>query len=148
MVVLATVLLWLLLPGLVALGMVLLVRTWRLRAPMRNAWATGLAAATVVLTAFYIIGMIRLGPMSASPRAGWAWRVPVFTAIAATYASCAGWACATMYLGLRQYLRSAWGNPRCPSGMQMALAWLVLLALVVAYGEGWRFLADFMSRHP
>lgn len=120
---------------------VLGVITWRSlaspRVPMpgKNACATGTAAAGMVLVFFWIHGVAAKGPLDGDAVSGWAWRIPCFAALAAGFAWASGWACASLYLALREYLRGRARQAGCPSPLHTALAFAVLLALVVFYLE-------------
>jgi hypothetical protein len=132
---LIAVLAWVLPPATLGLLVWLVARSTRIGAAMKNATATGGAAAIMVLVFFDLMGIHRHGPWSEAPKVGWAWRVPMFASLTATFAWCSGWSAATLYLALRQSLRGLWGRPGCPSPMQTALAFLLLLGLVVFYVE-------------
>lgn len=126
---------WIIPPTTLSLTVWTVARSPRIGGAMKNAIATGIAAAFMVLVFFLVIGTYRHGPWAEIPKVGWAWRVPSFACLAAAFAWCSGWSAATLYLGLRQTLRGMWGRPGCPSPMQTALAFLLLLALVVFYVE-------------
>ncbi len=137
---------WLALPASAPLGVWWSVRTRRLPVAMKNAAASGFAAAGTVTAAFLVIGATYIGPLADRPAPGWAWRIPAFTAAVAIFACAAGWAATTLYLGLRQYARGLWGRIGCPTAWQIVTAWLVLLALAVFYGEAGHVLVQLLAR--
>ena len=132
---LVAVLAWIVPPTTLGLTVWSVARSPRVGGAMKNAIATGVAAASMVLVFFYLMGIYHHGPWAQEPKIGWAWRVPMFACLAAAFAWCSGWAAATLYLALRQSLRGMWGKPGCPSGMQTAIAFILLLGLVVFYVE-------------
>ncbi|MFW5859200.1 MAG: hypothetical protein ACOCYP_04185 [Planctomycetota bacterium] len=138
---------WLALPALPPLGVWWSVRHRRLPVAMKNAIASGFAAAGVVIAAFLVIGATHIGPLADQPAPGWAWRIPAFTTAVAVFACAAGWSATTLYLGARQYARGLWGRIGCPTAWQVVGAWLVLLSLAVIYGETGRLLAQLLV-HP
>ncbi len=133
--VMIALLAWILPPAILGLAVWLVARSPWIGVAMKNAAATGIAAAFMVLVFFDLMGVHRHGPWAETTKVGWMWRVPMFASLTAAFAWCSGWSAATLYLALRQTLRGLWGRPGCPSSMQTALAFLVLLGLVVFYVE-------------
>ena len=134
MVVLA-VCAWLLPPSALGITIWSVARSRAISSAMKNAVATGVAAASMVFVFFAITGISLHGPWAETPKLGWLWRVPMFATFAAAFAWCSGWACATLYLALRQAIRGHWRQPGCPTPMQTALAFITLLGLAVFYIE-------------
>lgn len=132
---LVAVIAWIVPPTTLGFTVWSVARSSRVGGAMKNAVATGVAAAFMVLVFFYLMGIHHHGPWADDPKTGWAWKVPSFACLAAAFAWCSGWSAATLYLAGRQGARGMWGLPGCPSGMQTALAFILLLGLVVFYVE-------------
>jgi len=148
--VVVALLAWIVPPTTLGLTVWQVARSSRVGSAMKNAIATGVAAASMVLVFFYLVGTHRHGPWSDEPKLGSSWRVPVFACLAAGFAWCAGWATATLYLAVRQAARGRWRQPGCPNAMQTALALVTLLGLLFTllpsgYSPAWRWAARSIS---
>jgi len=132
-------LLWILPPSAIVAGFVVVHRAQRARSAMRNACATALFAAGLVLGVFYFEGWHELGPGAIDPADGWQWRVPCFAMAAALYASLGGWSATILWLSMRRIARPTHLLPPVPRRWELVLAALLLplLAAIFVALIGW-----------
>lgn len=136
---------------LVPLGLLALLTRWcvlspALRPASRNAIATGIAAASMVHVFFILIGAAGSGPWASQALEGWWWRTAVFATVTGLFAWVAGWACAVIWLALREAMARRKHGPRAPSEWALCAAVLALLALALAYQQGVDLLSVLMCR--